>query len=141
MQEYSVFFQVTLGVLFFILGFFLRMAFAERQIKSAEQKAYELLEEGKRKSETIQKDAERAAQELLLRTRENFEREVEHRKQEVITGEKRLAHREGDLNKKVDILDKREREVTEREKTCSQKDTTLKKRDEELNALIAEEKH
>lgn len=141
MQQNTQILQIIGGISLLVAGYFFRRFFAERKIESAEKKARLLLEEGKRKSEAIQEVAEKEAQELLVRTRENFEKEVSHRREEAASLEKRLSQREETLDKKVDILDRKEKEIKEKEKVVLEKETALKKRDEELNVLIAEEKH
>ena len=133
--------QIAAGALLFLVGYFFRKILAEKKIGSAEQKARTLVEEGQRKSEAIQKDAEKTAHDLLHRTRESFEKEVEHRREELHALEKHVAQGEENLNRKVDLLDGKEKEITQKESTILQRESFLKKRDEELNVLVAEEKH
>ncbi len=132
--------QIGAAFILFLGGFFLRRFFAERAIGNAEKKARLLVEEAKQKQELIQKEAEAEARLLLERTRENFEKEVAHRREEVAVLERRLFQREENLNKKVDLLDKKEKEGAEKENFLKEKESALKKRDEELDGLIAEEK-
>lgn len=141
MQDKIWILQGILGIFLFLSGYLFRRFSAEKKIESAEKRAHLLLEEGKRKSEAIQKEAEEAAKDLLHRTREDFEKEVEHRKQETAAAEKRIFQKEESLSQKVDILDRKEKEIAEKEKATHQKESTLKKRDEELTVLVAEEKH
>ena len=137
----NLIFQALAGALLVLAGYFFRKFLAEKKIGSAEQKARALLEEGKREKEAIQKEAKKEAEVLLRRTQENFEKEVDHRKVELSALEKRILQGEENLNRKVDLLDGKEKEVSEKETTVLQKESLLKKRDEELNVLIAEEKH
>ncbi|MBI4436242.1 MAG: ribonuclease Y [Candidatus Omnitrophica bacterium] len=132
--------QIMIGAVLFLIGYFARRFLAERKIQSAEKKVRDLLEEGERKNETILKEAEREAQRLLYQSRENFEKETEERRQELLTLEKRVLQREENIDRKVEILDKKEKELTENEKVFSQKASVLHKRNQELDTLISEEK-
>lgn len=141
MQQNLWIIQLVAGVSLFLVGFLTRRTLAERKINSAEKKALTLLEDAKRKSEAVREASQKAAQDLLTETRENFEKDVAHRKEEVLTLEKRLSQREENLNKKVDILDKKEKDTGEKEKTVLQRESATQKRDHDLNGLIVEEKH
>ena len=141
MQQNLFIFQALAGAVLFFAGFLFRKFSAEKKIGSAEQKARALLEEGKRKGEAIHKEAEREKEALLHRMRENFEKEVEHRRVELSAVAQRVVQGEENLNRKVDLLDGKEKEISEKETTVLQRESVLKKRDEELTVLIAEEKH
>ncbi len=141
MEKILLILQGAVSVFLILLGYLFRRYFAERKIGNAEKKAQTLIEEGKRKRAALEQQAESEARALLIRTRENFEKEVAHRRQELQTVEKRVAQGEEDLVRKADLIHKKEKESTEKEKSVSEKDALLKKKDEELTTLVAEEKH
>jgi len=132
--------QLVAGGCLFCLGYLLRRFWAEKKIISAERKSQRMIEAAHKKQEAIEKEAEKEAHKLLHQVREDFEKEVAHRKEEIASLEKRLALRQENLNQNADLLDQKQKKITEKEQFLSEKDVVLKNRDEELNAMVSEEK-
>ena len=69
--------EITVPTVIGILcGYFLRSFFAAKRIKSAEQHARELRERAERETETHKKESEIAAKDMLLKLRQDFEKET-----------------------------------------------------------------
>jgi ribonuclease Y len=99
------------GVFFFILGYVIRKHVAKKKLKYAEEKATTILEETKKEVDNRRREVEIEAKDRLHKMRTEFDNETKDRRRELTGLEKRLIQKEENLEKKVDLLDKREREV------------------------------
>ena len=99
---------VGTGVILFLLGYFFRKLASERKLKSAEQRAKEILDEAKKQQDNKRKEVELEAKDLLYKVRSDFDKETRERRQELNILEKRLIQKEENIDRKVDILDKKE---------------------------------
>ena len=107
-----------LGAVFFLfLGYMIRKIVAKRKLKSAEEKARIILEDVKREVTTRRKEVDLEAKDLLHKTRVEFEKESREKKQEMSIVERRLVQKEENLDRNVDLLDRKEKNIDMRE--CS----------------------
>src|SRR3989338_3936170 len=78
----------------FLAGYVIRWIFAGERIKIAEHRARELKESTEREVENRKKESELAARDLLIKVRQDFEKETKDRREEVLQVEKRILQRE-----------------------------------------------
>ena len=132
----------TLGALFFFfLGYTIHKIVAKRKLKSAEEKAKIILEELKREVTNKRKEVDLEAKDLLHKTRVDFEKESREKKQELLALEKRLIQREENLDRKVDVLDKKEKDISIRGNSLVVKEKDIDTKHRELESLLEEEKN
>ena len=123
-----------------LVGFFVRKAYAEKKVQSAEERAKLILEDAEKKAQDKKKEIELESKELLHSIRADFEKETKDRRAELFSMEKRLIQREENLDKKVELLDRKEKELNEKLKDISAKEQKLRSMEEEYKLLVAEEK-
>lgn len=123
-----------------LAGWVLRWFFANKNLRVAEERARNLTEFATREAETRKKEAELAAKDLLLRVRQDFEKETKDRREEISAAEKRILQKEDNLEKRVDLLEKKEKDIATRIAVLHQEEAALKTKNDELLALIEEEK-
>jgi ribonuclease Y len=121
-------------------GYFLRRQLAEKKIQSAETQAKRILEQAKKEAQDRHREAELEAKDLLYRMRQDFERETKDRRQEMFNLEKRLAQKEENIDRRLELLEKKEREIEVRSENSKKYEEALKAKDTQLHNLIAEEK-
>jgi ribonucrease Y len=107
---------------------------------TAEDSAKRIVGEAQREAETLRKSAVLSGKEELIRLREEWEVEVRGRREEVEREERRVIDREGQLNRKYDLLEQRERETAKRTETLAGREQTLTQREQELDKLLGEER-
>lgn len=133
-----VFIVIAIAALY--SGYFLRRYVAEKKLKNAEAEAEHILEAAKKEVLDKRREVELEAKDLLYRMRQDFEREVKDRKQEITNLEKRLSQKEENIERRIDLLEKKEKEIDLRSENLKKQEDSLKSKDNQLHALIAEEK-
>jgi ribonuclease Y len=112
----------------------------EQAHATAEETAKRIIGESQREAESVRKAAVLSGKEELIRLREEWEVEVRGRREEVEKEERRVIDREGQLNRKYDLLEQRERDTTRRTETLGARELTLTQREQELDKLLVEER-
>src|SRR5688572_11762935 len=107
---------------------------------TAEETSKRMLAEAEREAENLRKSAVVAGKEELIRLRETFEVEIRGRRGEVEREEKRVVERETTLDRKFDVLDQRDKDVSRRASEFGRREKFVADREEELKKLIADER-
>jgi len=143
MKDANLIFMIAatiLGVFLFFLGYFLKIFVAGRRLSSAEEKAKGILDDAQKEARVRKQAAELDAKDLLLKTRTDFEKETKTRREELISLERRLIQKEENLDRKVDILDKKERDVVVKERGISKQLDLISQRQKDLERVLVQEK-
>ncbi|MFH1360192.1 MAG: ribonuclease Y [Candidatus Omnitrophota bacterium] len=123
-----------------VFGYFLSRFFADRRLKEAQHKTKELSENIKKEIESRRKEADIAGKELMIKLKQDFEKETKDRREEIAASEKRIVQKEENLERRADLLEKKEKDIEGRIKTLHESEEKVKGKDQELLKLIAEEK-
>lgn len=131
---------VISAAVFSSAGYLLRRYIAEKKIQDAEAKARYIVDEAKKESVDRQRRAELEAKDLLYRMRQDFEQETKERRQEIFNLEKRLSQKEENIDRRLNLLEGKEREIGASQDNMKKQEEAIKLKDTQLHALIAEEK-
>src|SRR5438105_12834857 len=107
---------------------------------TADEIAKRIVSDAERESENLRKSAVVTGKEELIKLRETFESEVRGRRSEVEREEKRIAEREGTLDRKFDVLDQRDKDLSRRASEFGRREKIVLEREEELKTLVGEER-
>jgi ribonuclease Y len=118
----------TLGLVAFIVGYFLRKYLAEAKIQSAEINARKILEEADKDAEAVKREAILEAKEEVHKVRNDLEKEIRERRSELQRNERRLLQKEETIDRKVEILEKKEENI-------ARKDQEIERIKESINDL------
>jgi ribonuclease Y len=138
-----VLFVIASAVFFYIgrrIGGRTEVRRQEQARTSAEETAKRIVGDAEREAESLRKSAVLSGKEELIRLREEWEVEVRARREEVEREERRVIEREGQLDRKYDLLEQRERDTTRRTETLGTREKTLTQREQELDKLLGEER-
>lgn len=124
----------------FLVGYMVRKMFAERLIRTAESKAREILVGAKRESEEILKRSDKDAKTHLFKIQSEFDTKVAEERRRLENLQKVLEHKESQMDHKVDILEKREKEILYRLQEAAGKERTVIEKERELDKLFEEER-
>lgn len=121
------------------IGYFVCiLIYRSRQI-AGEKKVKSLVDEAQRESEKIKKEAELAAKAELYQRKETFEKETQETRIEFKLHEKRLSKREDNLERKMELLTKKERYIDTLSSNITLKEKKLDEKKLELEKFIEEE--
>jgi ribonuclease Y len=116
------------GVVAFLLGYFLRQYLGEVKLKSAQAEAERILAE-----------AEAQKKELLLQTKEETIRQRDELEAETERKRAELRRQEERLQKRQEVLDHRFESIDNRERTINKRQSALDRRANEINKLYEEQ--
>ncbi|MDP2928696.1 MAG: ribonuclease Y, partial [Candidatus Omnitrophota bacterium] len=105
-----------------------------------EERAKKTMENAVVEADKIKHGAELQAKDLLLKMRTEFEHESKTWRQELNVFEKRLMQKEENLDRKVDIIDRKEKDFERRGLSLIEKEKQLHLREKSLEGMIQEEK-
>lgn len=128
------------GAFLVLAGYLLSRFFSEKRLQQSKQKSKELLEKAQHEVESKIKEAEIKSRDMLIQLRENFERETKERREELVVAEKRILQKEENVEKRLDLLDKKEKDVDGRVVKVRQSEADLEEKNKQLGQLIDEEK-
>ncbi len=123
-----------------LAGFFLNRFLGGKRTQEAQKGASDIRELARREAETIRKEADLQAKDLLIKLRQDFESQTKERRDELTNSEKRIAQREENLDKRVDLLEKKEKDLAARLEVLREGELKFKERTEELDKILMEEK-
>jgi ribonuclease Y len=121
-------------------GYFLRKYIAEKKIQDAEAKAKFILDKANKEIQDRRREIELEVKDLRLHLRQDFENETKQRRQELAELEKRFNQKEVNLDRRLELLEKKEKELEVKTTTISRQEEGLKAKENQLHHLIAEEK-
>jgi ribonuclease Y len=122
------------------MGFFIRKFFAEQQISSAKKYAEQIVEGAQKEAQSIKKEAELETKDSMLKSQADFDAKTREARAELSTLEKRVRQREENLDKKLESIDKKERELNTKAKEQADLDKKLKAQSEELGTLVTDQR-
>ncbi|MCK5451770.1 MAG: ribonuclease Y [Candidatus Omnitrophica bacterium] len=128
------------GIFFFIMGYVLRKYTAKMKIKKAEDKAKTIINESKLEAEKRKREALIEAKDISLKMRAEFEKESKERRQELLVMEKRLMQKEENIDKKVELIDQKDKEIINKETKLREEYDEINKKKESLTNMLQEEK-
>ncbi|MFQ5638843.1 MAG: ribonuclease Y [bacterium] len=127
---------VSLG---FIAGWFLRQLFGQKKISKATEYAEKILEEAKSEADSLKKNKILEAKDEIFQQKQQLERESKNRDNALKQLEKQLSNRELNLDRKVDVLNKKERKLQILGNDLRNKQDYVSKKEVELERLFQEE--
>lgn len=98
-----------------VIGYHYRKKIAEGKIASAEAAASHIVDDAKKQSEAIKREALLEAKEEVHRLRADLEKENRERRNELQRSERRIQNKEEAIDKKSDSLDHREANIRKKE--------------------------
>ena len=131
--------SLLLGAVLFLVGFWVSRNVGVKSLKNALIKSRTMVDEAAREAETLKRQVLLDAKEEAYQTKQQFEREMGRQNTELLGREKRLDERENNLHRKVDLLEKKERDLRNGEKDLGEREAAVQARGSELDRLLGEQ--
>jgi ribonuclease Y len=122
------------------VGWALQRQRRDRLTRQAEEDAKRILRETEREVESRRKEADLEIKDKMLRARTELEQETRARREEMQALEKRLGQREEILDRKLEVLDRRDRDLAAKEQEFRERDVSLAQQEAHRKRLVEEAK-
>jgi len=139
MNEYflTIIVGVAAGAIAFFVGWTFAHQIGDKSVKGAREEAKRIVGEASKEAEMQRKEAVLEAREEFLKVKSDFEKDANVKRREQEDIDKKLAERDSNLQKKVDFLDSRERELTGRETSQQAREKGIAIRELDLERVIS----
>ncbi len=121
------------------IGYFICILVYRKRHSASEKKLKQLIEESTREAGKVKKEAELAAKAELYHRKEAFEKETQETRMELKQQERRLSKREDNMERKMELLTKKERYIDTLSANFALKEKKIDEKRLELEKVIEEE--
>lgn len=128
-----------LAVLMFFLGWIINSKIGKNNVALAEEKAKKIIEDADKEAKHLKKEKLLEVKDEWLRKKQEFDVEVNQKRQKIQATEKQLDSREENIEKKFDLVTRKEKENKEADKKLTEQKEALDKKHAELDRLIYEQ--
>ena len=126
------------AVVAFAAGWGMRSRRASHRRDDAERQAQSLVEDARREAETLKRTAVVEGKEETLRLRQQLERENQEARSVQLATERAFQEKEAAFNRRVELVEKKDRDLKRSEQEIGQREGAVQKRESELGALVHE---
>src|SRR3989442_6911266 len=123
----------------FFLGWTAHRRIGEGKVLRAELLAEKIIREAEREAENQKKSALLEAKDEWFREKAKLDRETQTVKSELLQVERKLQEQEGNLNRRAEVLAKKDRDQKRLERELETKTVQLDERDKELQRVLLEQ--
>ncbi|HEX2983778.1 MAG TPA: Rnase Y domain-containing protein, partial [Ignavibacteriales bacterium] len=127
---------VVLAALMFYLGWLLNSKVGKRSIASAEERAKQIIADADREANNLKREKLLEVKDEWLKKKQEFDSEVNNKRQKLQNHEKQLAAREEGLDKKFELITKKEKDNQKFEKDLLVLKQNIEEKSMELDKLI-----
>ncbi len=123
----------------FGLGWLANSRAGQGKIASADAQAEKIIEDAREEAESLKKTALLEAKDEWYKAKLDFDRNTDEKRNELRKLEMQFVDRERKMDKKVDILNNKEKNLQIREQQLSSRERSIKVKDEQLIQIISEQ--
>jgi len=140
MDEYIILLGIACFAAGFIVAFWLKGKMLSQRIKTARGEASRILEESKRESETLIKEADLEIKDKLFKMKSEFDTDTRDTRFEFKKRERRIIQKEENVERKTEQLERRDRDIFKKEKKLAKKEEHIEHSEKKYSELIEEQK-
>jgi len=122
------------------LGFILRKVIAEGQISGAKNYAAQIIENAKKEAAAHIKEAELEAKDRMLKAQAEFDQRTKDERRDLQNLENRLRQREENIDRRVEVVEKKEKDLNAMNQRLLETEKKLKANEEELSRAVSEQR-
>lgn len=130
---------VLVGVLSFFIGWYMNSRSGQSKITSAKEMAKKILEDAAREADTAKREKLLEVKDEWYQKKKEYDQEVQKQRNKIESQEKALNLREENIDRKVELLGKKEREQVGVKRQIEERMKALDVRQRDLEKLIEEE--
>lgn len=131
---------IGVAIVSLAVGFIARNILTRHRIAAAEEQARTIVTDAKKESERKRKEAELEVKDMTLRAKTELENDARERRNELQSLERRLLQHEESLERKLDLLDRREQSLGAKEAEVAKREQGVRADEAKYQTLLAEER-
>lgn len=140
MNEYNLLIGMIAFVIGFAIAYWVKGIIVAQKVRAAERETSRILEDAKRRSETLIKEAQLEVKDKLFKMKSDFDADTKETKNELKEKEQRLIQKEENVDRKIDQSERRERDILRKEKKLGIREEEIGRTKIKYNELIEEQK-
>jgi ribonucrease Y len=140
MNEYHLIIGMIAFGVGFAIAYWVKGIIVAQKVKAAERETSRILEDAKRRSETLIKEAQLEVKDKLFKMKSDFDAETKETKDELKEKEQRLIQKEENIDRKIEQFERKERDILRKEKNLGIKEEEIGRTKNKYNELIEEQK-
>lgn len=121
------------------IGMLVRQILANARVSNAQKDAVQIIEQAKKDAEALRKEAALQAKDAVLQAKDEWESESRELRRELQTQEKRLLHKEENLDRKMSQVEDRAEALSRQEGQLDQQAQKLQAKEQDLSRLVQEQ--
>lgn len=129
---------VIVGITFFA-GWYLNARSGQNKITGAEERAKRILEDAEKDANSLKREKLLEAKDEWYKKKKEFESEAQSKRNKLQSFEKQLISREENVDRKLDLLSKKEESIQSVDKEVNERKKHLEEKDAEVARLLEEE--
>lgn len=130
---------ILLIIVSFYLGWYLNSKAGKNKIMTAEERAKQIISNAEKEANNIKKEKLLEVKDEWYRKKQEFDNEVNNKKNKLLAFEKQLNQREENFDKKVELVNRKEQELNQLKKELENKAKIIQSKTLELERLLQEE--
>ncbi|HET56549.1 MAG TPA: ribonuclease Y [Ignavibacteria bacterium] len=123
----------------FFIGWFIQTKVAVNTVKNAKEIAKKIAEDAEKESKHLKREKLLEVKDEWLKKKQEFDNEVNSKKQKLSNFEKQLEKREENLEKKIEVITSKEKEFSQKEETFNNIKKDVERKNSELDRLLLEQ--
>ena len=124
----------------FAIAFWIRGMIVSQKVKAAEAEASRLLEDSRRKSETLLKEADLEVKDRLFKMKTDFDAETKETRSELKKRETRMMQKEENVDRKIEQHEQKDQELQRKERMLKKRENEIERQELKYQELLEEQK-
>ena len=134
---YIIAIALVVAIVSFLLSWYIARKSAAKEIKTAKDDALRIVSEAENEAKIKRKEAVLEAREEWHRIKADFEKESDTKRKELDAIDRQLTEQQGNLTKKLEFVEVKDRELANREKNMQAREKGIGLRETELDKVIS----
>ncbi|MEX0602635.1 MAG: ribonuclease Y, partial [Bacteroidota bacterium] len=130
---------VAIAAVFFAVGWFLNARTGKNKITGAEERAKRILEEADRDAATLKREKLLEVKDEWYKKKKEFDSDIQSKRSKLQAFEKQLENREENVDRKLDLLTKKENTLQTFDKELGDRRARLEEKEKEIERLKEEQ--
>ncbi len=131
--------SVVLLIIAFVLGWFINSKIGQNNILRAEEKSQQIIQDAEKEAKAIKREKLLEVKDEWLQKKQEFDNDLNTKRQKLQSHEKKLEAREENLEKKYELVSQKERDNKKIERDLFSLKGQIDKKSAELDRLIVEQ--